>query len=94
MDLLLTYGSDRVALELRVWAPQRADPLARRLPQLDGYLARLGLETGWLIIFDRRPGQPPIAERTTVETVMTAGGRQVTMIRAESVMYYGNAAVP
>ncbi|NTU85057.1 MAG: PD-(D/E)XK nuclease family protein [Chloroflexales bacterium] len=82
MDLLLTYGPDRVALELKVWAPRRVDPLARGLSQLDGYLARLGLATGWLIIFDRRPGQPPIAERTTTEPAITPGGRQVLVIRA------------
>ncbi len=39
------------------------DPLAEGLEQLDGYLAGLGLTTGWLVIFDRRAGQPPIAER-------------------------------
>lgn len=35
--------------------------------QLDRYLEGLGLDSGWLVIFDRRPGLPEIAERTTVE---------------------------
>jgi type II secretory pathway predicted ATPase ExeA len=82
MDLLLTYGSERLAIELKVWRTRRSDPLHEGLAQLDGYLARLGLATGWLIIFDRRAGQPPIAERTGTEEAMTPAGRIVTVIRA------------
>lgn len=82
MDLLLTYGLDRLAIELKVWRPRRSDPLGEGLVQLDEYLARLGLATGWLVIFDRRAGAPPIAERTNSEEVLTASGRTVTVIRA------------
>jgi hypothetical protein len=49
---------------------------------LDRYLGGLELETGWLIIFDRREGQPPISERTTTQEATTPGGRAVTVIRA------------
>jgi type II secretory pathway predicted ATPase ExeA len=82
MDLLLTYGEDRLAIELKVWRTRRSDPLLEGLAQLDGYLARLGLATGWLVIFDRRAGQPPIAERTGIEKATTPTGRTVTVIRA------------
>jgi hypothetical protein len=35
MDLLLTYGPDRVALELKVWAPRRGALLKKGFQQLD-----------------------------------------------------------
>ncbi len=54
----------------------------RSVTELDRYLSGLGLETGWLIIFDRREGQPPISERTTTQAATTPGGRAVTVIRA------------
>jgi hypothetical protein len=82
MDLLLTYGVDRLAIELKAWRTCRSDPLRDGLAQLDAYLTRLGLDTGWLVIFDRRAGAPPIAERTTTENMMIASGRRVTVIRA------------
>lgn len=81
MDLYLRYGSVRLGIELKVWRDRRPDPLTVGLQQLDGYLARLGLATGWLVIFDRRSSLAEIADRTTVELVRTDGGRTVTVIR-------------
>lgn len=72
----------REALELKVWADNQADPLPQGLAQLDGYLDRLGLDTGTLVIFDRRPGADPIAERTRFETATSPSGRTVTLLRA------------
>ena len=68
--------------ELKVWREREPDPREEGLEQLDAYLAGLGLTTGWLVIFDRRPGLPRLAERTGVEEVMTPGGRAVRLIRA------------
>jgi hypothetical protein len=82
VDLVLRYGPDRLAIELKVWRDQRPDPLADGLAQLDGYLTGLSLETGWLIIFDQRRSQPPIAERTSTTEARTPTGRTVTVIRA------------
>jgi hypothetical protein len=56
---------------------------------LDCYLDGLGLPTGWppsghggwLVIFDRRSGRPPISQRTTTELADTPAGRTVTVIR-------------
>ena len=62
MDLLLTYGDQKVAMELKVW--RKADPLKEGLTQLDLYLAGLDLATGWLVIFDVRGRRRPAAERT------------------------------
>jgi len=50
--------------------------------QLDGYLAGLGLDNGWLVIFDRRSSQPPIRERTNSREQPSPQGRRVTLIRA------------
>ncbi|MCF7979817.1 MAG: AAA-like domain-containing protein [Chromatiaceae bacterium] len=81
MDLCLGYGGPTHGLELKVWRDGRPDPCAQGLKQLDGYLAGLGLDSGWLIIFDRRGGQPPIAERTGAEEVSSPAGRRIWVIR-------------
>ncbi len=84
MDLLLTYRGDRLAIELKVWRDAEPDPAAmpRTHEQLDRYLAGLGLATGWLVVFDRRGGQPRLADRTGHEALHTPGGREVVVIRA------------
>ncbi|MDY7226491.1 ATP-binding protein [Hyalangium rubrum] len=82
MDLCLRYGPDTLALELKVWRDGEKEPLEEGLAQLDGYLAGLGLTSGWLVIFDRRSGQPPIAERTSASQTHTPAGRLVTVVRA------------
>jgi hypothetical protein len=82
MDLCLKRGPDVVALELKVWRDGKKDPVTEGLVQLDGYLAGLGLDRGWLVIFDQRSGQPPIEDRTTVLRTATASGRVVDVIRA------------
>jgi hypothetical protein len=82
MDLCLRYGEVTLGIELKVWRDGRSDPLTVGLEQLDGYLAGLGLSSGWLVIFDQRSNQPPIAERTFTEEATSPGGRQVTVIRA------------
>ena len=69
-------------MELKVWHDRQADPLAEGLEQLDGYLAGLGLDSGWLILFDRRANQPPIAERTAHHAATSPQGRQIVVVRA------------
>ncbi len=81
MDLCVRYGGEVLGIELKVWRAGRRDPLADGLVQLDGYLAGLGLPTGWLVIFDQRPDQPPIAERTSAVPATTPGGREVVVVR-------------
>jgi hypothetical protein len=81
MDLCLRYGKVTIGIELKVWREGRPDPLQKGLEQIDRYLAGLNLQEGWLVIFDRRPDLPPIAERTTTEEAMTAGGRSIVVIR-------------
>ena len=82
MDLCLRYGAVTLGIELKVWRDGEPDPLAEGLEQLDGYLAGLGLDRGWLVIFDRRAGQPPIRERTSSGERQSPQGRRITVIRA------------
>lgn len=81
MDMCLRYGDVTLGMELKVWREGRRDPLKAGLKQLDRYLAGLGLNTGWLVIFDQRSGLAPIAERTTTEQVKTSGDRDIVLIR-------------
>ena len=85
MDLCLRYGGPQpvtMGMELKVWRDGESDPVDEGLAQLDEYLAGLGLDRGWLVVFDRRSGLPPIAQRTTVEAGATPQGRTVAVIRA------------
>lgn len=68
----------RRAIELKVWRPRQNDPLQKGLEQLDGYLARLGLKQGVLVIFDRRRknARPP-----RFLDAKTPSGRAVRLLR-------------
>ncbi|MQY20265.1 ATP-binding protein [Nocardia macrotermitis] len=72
----------REALELKVWRDKDPDPLAEGLAQLDGYLDRIDLDTGVLVVFDRRNTAEPIAERTRFIETTSPAGRSVTLLRA------------
>ncbi len=82
MDLCLRYGEVTLGIELKVWRTKKADPLSKGLEQLDGYLARLGQDSGWLVIFDRRENVLEIEERLNTEIHFSPMGRSVTVIRA------------
>jgi AAA domain-containing protein len=87
VDLLVRkpYGDhqlQREAIELKAWHSGRPDPLPVGLDQLDRYLTRLKLDAGTLVIFDRRPGIPPAARRTSITRTETPEGRAVTLMRA------------
>jgi hypothetical protein len=87
IDLLVRkpYGDgllQREAVELKVWHPGRPDPLNDGLAQLDRYLDRLSLDTGTLVIFDRRPAATPVHERTVLTKEQTPSGRTITLLRA------------
>ena len=71
----------RQAIELKVWRDKMKDPLAKGLVQLDGYLERMGLDTGVLVIFDRRAAAEDLETRTRFEEAVTPGGRKVTLLR-------------
>jgi hypothetical protein len=72
----------REVVELKVRRLRQANPLKDGLEQLDKYLSRLGLDSGTLLIFDRRPSavrKPPNPEITRTRT---PGGRHVSLLRA------------
>ncbi|OHY33033.1 polyketide biosynthesis operon protein CyrO, partial [Cylindrospermopsis raciborskii] len=81
MDICLRYGKVVMGIELKV-RREKLDPLTKGLTQLDKYLDGLGLDTGWLVIFDRRPGLPPMGERISTEQVISPSGRTITLIRS------------
>lgn len=72
----------REGLELKVWQDKKSDPLEAGLAQLDGYLARLGLSHGTLVIFDRRARRKVITERVHIESTTSPDGREVLVLRA------------
>ncbi|WP_431932662.1 hypothetical protein [Nonomuraea jabiensis] len=79
------YGERQVqreAMELKVWRPGQRDPVDEGLAQLDRYLDRLDLDTGYLVVFDRRPEALPMEERVRFDQNRTPAGRQVTVLRA------------
>ncbi len=82
MDLCLKYGSVTLGIELKVWRDKRGDPQSDGLEQLDSYLARIGVNSGWLLIFDRRSNAPAIEEHLSTQIATTKNGRFVTVIRA------------
>ncbi|MFM1842109.1 MAG: hypothetical protein RLZZ490_845 [Cyanobacteriota bacterium] len=82
MDICLRYGDVVMGMELKIWRPNKADPLAQGLMQLDKYLDGLGLNTAWLVIFDRRPGLPPMGERISIEEAISPAGRDIVVIRS------------
>jgi hypothetical protein len=82
MDLCIRYGMVMLAIELKVWRDDEPDPLSEGLIQIDGYLGGLHQDTGWLVIFDRRSGQPRIHERTFTESAQTQTGKAIIVIRA------------
>jgi hypothetical protein len=87
VDILIRkpYGDHQVqreAVELKVWAPGKPDPLPLGLKQLDRYLDGLHMDVGTLMIFDRRPSAAPVGERTTITKLTSPSGRPITLVRA------------
>jgi len=70
LDLCIRWphkdGQQRLAFELKV-RTDRKNPLGEGLDQLAGYLRRLGLDQGTLIIFDRRTDAPPVDQRGQID---------------------------
>jgi hypothetical protein len=50
LDLLITWKTQRIAIELKVW--RRPTTESKGLKQLSEYLDSLGLQEGWLMIFN------------------------------------------
>ncbi len=81
LDLLLVYGTDRMAIEVKVWRDKQPDPLIEGLEQIERYLNRLNLTEGYLVLFDQRSTAAEWAERMGVATAHTASGKPVMVLR-------------
>jgi DNA polymerase III delta prime subunit len=82
IDLCLRLGDVTMAMELKAWRDGRPDPRVTGLEQLDRYLDGLGLQTGWLVIFDQRERAERTAARTRREQATSPAGRQITVVWA------------
>lgn len=82
MDLCLRYRNITLGIELKACRDKRGDPIESGIEQLDSYLARLGVNFGWLVIFDLRAKALPIEERLNTQIMSTKNGRSVTIVRA------------
>jgi type II secretory pathway predicted ATPase ExeA len=82
MDLCLQYKNVILGIELKVWRDKKRNPQADGIEQLESYLGRLGLDFGWLFIFDRRKNALPMEERLSTEVVVTENQYRITVIRA------------
>ena len=82
MDLCLRYKDVTLGIELKVWREKKRDPQSEGIEQLESYLGRLGLDFGWLLVFDRRKNALPMEERLSTQVVVTENQRRITVIRA------------
>jgi len=76
LDLLVTWKTQRIALELKV--RHRPTTEAKGLAQLAGYLDALGLDEGWLVLFDQR-ADVPWDERVFTRTE-AVGSRRIHVV--------------
>ncbi len=81
LDLLLVYGDQQMAIEVKVWRDKRPDPLIDGMEQIERYLARLNLTSGFLVLFDQRTSAPEWEQRMSVSEVKTEAGRDVMVLR-------------
>ena len=70
----------RQVIELKVRRQREGNPLKAALTQLDEYLYRFDLETGILIIFDRRPSALRRRPAPEFSTHRTPDGREITLL--------------
>jgi hypothetical protein len=76
----LRYGAVILGIEVKVQRDDGRNQLTEGLAQIDGCLARLRLDFGWLVIFDRRKTALPIASRLRAERHQTDLGRTIEVI--------------
>ncbi len=81
MDLLVDYGPDRFALEIkRVRTRDALETIVERgVTQLGNYLDTVGLDHGWLVVFDVRPDRSWEERLWTREEVAPNGKRVVVL---------------
>ena len=81
LNLLLVFGDQRMAIEVKVWRTGRKDPLIEGLLQMQRYLHRLDLNAGFLVIFDQRSEAAIWEQRMQVEGAQTTDAKSVVVLR-------------
>jgi hypothetical protein len=83
MDVLVIYGPDRFALELkRVRTRDALETVVERgVTQIGNYLGTVGLDHGWLVVFDVRPDRS-WEERLWTREATTRDGKRVVVLGA------------
>lgn len=83
LDLCIEYRGEKLGIEVKTWreSDKAKDPTIEGLTQLDGYLARIGANRGWLLLFDQRRTVAPLPERLKRERLTTTGKRHVELVR-------------
>lgn len=83
MDLLVHYGPDRFAVEIKRVRPRDAldTVVTRGVAQLGRYLGTVGLAHGWLVVFDVRPDRS-WDDRLWSRDETTPDGKRVTVLGA------------
>jgi hypothetical protein len=79
LDLLLVHRDLRLPIEVKVHRDRDGDPEKSGLEQLERYCRGLGVEHGWLVLFDQR--STATGKRLEHE-VVTADGRSLFVVRA------------
>jgi hypothetical protein len=82
LDLLVIVGDQRMAIEVKVWRTGRKDPLSEGLSQMQRYLQRLDMDTGYLVIFDQRAEATSWETRMEIADTNTEDGKAVMVLRA------------
>lgn len=81
MDVCIRQGGSAVALVVKVRRDRDVDPVVEGLTQVDDSLGRHGLCDGWLVIFDRRKGLPPVSQRIRTSTEDSPAGNKIVVVR-------------
>ena len=87
---MFKYKGVILGIELKVWRDKKRDPQDEGIEQLESYLARLGVDFGWLFVFDRRKNVPANdlrsryanEKRLSTQVITTSNQRSITVIRA------------
>jgi hypothetical protein len=72
----------REAIEFKVWRDKQKGPLDVGLKQINAYLDKLKLNTGILVIFDRRKNAKSVHKRVKLKQEKTPGKKTITLLRA------------
>jgi hypothetical protein len=75
-------GNYHEAAAQKVRRQGRGNPLKDALIQIDGYLDQLGLDTGTLIIFGRRPSVLRRRPNPAITSTSAPSGRAITLLTA------------